>query len=53
MKKTTEARVSGTLDPLVRARIEADKAWNAVADRRGNVDKQPEIESNTKKGELK
>ena len=30
MKKKTEARVSGTLDPLVRARIEADKAWNAV-----------------------
>jgi hypothetical protein len=32
MKKTTEARVSGTLDPLVRARIEADEAWNAVKD---------------------
>jgi len=30
MKQTTEARVSGTLDPLVRARIEADEAWNAV-----------------------
>ena len=30
MKKKTEARGSGTLDPLIRARIEADKAWNAV-----------------------
>jgi len=30
MKKTTEARVSGTLDPLVRARVQADEAWNAV-----------------------
>ena len=31
MKKTTEARVSGTLDPLVRAQIEAEKAWSAAA----------------------
>ena len=30
MKKTTKTRVSGTLDPLVRARIKADKAWSAA-----------------------
>ena len=30
MKKTTEVRVSGTLDPLVRARIQVDEAFNAL-----------------------